>query len=282
MIFQLLSKYLFIYFLINAQSIYSQNKFFVSPELNFKTSIAFVDPSDMNNKERNYLENQFIYKPYAITYSARIIKHQTAVYGLSIGYLHKNQTRFLKLSYTKDIASFRTYSHFRPYYESTHYGMTVNYYGVGFHRFLTEYGLKISSKSKYVQSWFSIGAGININRNRWTGTFPFSWNLTLSPNGDELLLTYIKTFDENRVNACLKIGFDHDLYLKNKYIFSLKFQYIQGFGIISRVEYVHEYNLNGALVYDGTGLMSRGSGLHWGINRRIQVYPWKTRAKKGV
>jgi hypothetical protein len=236
----------------------------------------------MNNNERNFLENQFISKPYAITYSARVIKHQTAVYGLSIGYIYKNNTRFLKLSYTKDIASFRTFSHFRSYSEPSYYGMTVNYYGVGFHRFLTEYGLKIPNKSKNVQSWFSIGAGININRNRWTGLFPFSWNVPLSPNGDELLRTYIRTFEENRVNAFLKIGFDHDLYLKNKYIFSLKFQYIQGFGIISRVEYVHEYNLNGAFVYDGTGLMSRGSGFYWGINRRFQVYPWKINRKKSL
>jgi hypothetical protein len=55
----------------------------------------------------------------------------------------------------------------------------------------------------------------------------------------------------------------------------LNFQYVQGFGKISRIEFVHEYNLNGAFVYNGIGLMSRGSGFYWGINRRLQVYPWK-------
>jgi hypothetical protein len=66
---------------------------------------------------------------------------------------------------------------------------------------------------------------------------------------------------------------------KNKYIATFNVNYNQGFGVISRVEYVHEYKLNGLLVYDGTGLMSRGSGLYWGIKRRFQVYPKKNKIK---
>jgi hypothetical protein len=280
--FQTIVKYFFLLLFINFQYIYSQNKFYITPELSFKTSIAFVDPSDLNNNERNYLENQSFYKPYSIGYSARVVKHQFQVYGLAAGYLYKNNTRFLKFSYSKDISSYRVYSFFRPYSYETHAGYAVNYYGIGFHRLLIDYGFKIPNNSKYFHSWFSIGVGLNINRNRWTGIFSQGWDIQLSPNGDELLQTYIRPFEENKVNTCLKIGFDHDLYLKDNYIFSLNFKYIQGFGIISRVEYVHEYNLNGSFVYDGTGLMSRGSGFYWGINRRIQVYPWKTRAKKGV
>jgi len=266
-------------FMLIALESYSQNKFFICPELSFKTSIAFVDPANMNNNEKNIFENQGFYKPYAIAYSARVVKHQFQIYGLSAGFTYKNDSRFLKFSYSKDIAGFRAYSSFRPYNYDTHSGYVANYSGIGFHRLLIDYGLKISNEAKFIQTWFTIGAGININRNRWTGIFPVSWDMQLSPNGDELLRTYIRPFEENRVNACLKIGFDHDVYLKNKYIISLNINYIQGFGIISRVEYVHEYNLNGSFVYDGTGLMSRGSGIYWGVKRRFQIYPRKTKLK---
>ena len=266
-------------FMFLTKNSYSQNKFFISPELSFKTSIAFVDPANINNNLKNIFENQAFYKPYAVAYSARVVKHQFQIYGLTAGYMYKNDTRFLKFSYAKDISSFRAYSSFRPYNYDTHSGYEVNYYGIGFHRLLIDYGLKISTKTKFIQTWFTIGAGININRNRWTGIFSQEWNMQLSPNGDELLQTYIRPFEENRENICLIIGLESDLYLKNKYIATFNVNYNQGFGVISRVEYVHEYKLNGLLVYDGTGLMSRGSGLYWGIKRRFQVYPKKNKIK---
>ncbi len=267
-------------FMLMAPKSHSQNKFFICPELSFKTSIAFVDPANMNNNEKNIFENQSFYKPYAIAYSARVVKHQFQIYGLSAGYMFKKDSRFLKFSYAKDIAGFRAYSFFRPYNYETHSGYEENYNGVvGFHRLLIDYGLKISSKTKFIQTWFTIGAGININRNRWTGFFSQGWNMQLSPNGVELLQTYLRPFEENRENVCFKIGFDSDLYLKKKYIATFNIHYIQGFGVISRVEYVHEYKLNNEFVYDGTGLMSRGSGFYWGIKRRFQVYPKKTKIK---
>jgi hypothetical protein len=262
-------------FLFIRTSIYSQVKFFISPEINFKTSTAFVDPNDLLTNENNLLENQGFYLPYAIAYNARVVKHQYQIYGLSAGFTYKNDSRFIKLSYNKDIAGFRAYSFYRPHLSPSFIGTSLNYQGIGFHRLMINYGIKISSKSNFIQSWFTIGAGININQNRGPQIFQGHNNILLSPNGDELLRAYIRTFEENRVNACLKIGFDHDMYFKNKYIFSLNFQYVQGFGKISRIEFVHEYNLNGAFVYNGIGLMSRGSGFYWGINRRLQVYPWK-------
>jgi hypothetical protein len=269
----------FVFLFLTIKS-HSQNKFFVSPELSFKTSIAFVDPANMNNNLKNIFENQSFYKPYAVAYSARVVKHQFPIYGLSVGIIYKNESRSMKFSYSKDIIGFRAYSSFRPYYSEIHSGYVVNYYGaIGSHRFLIDYGLKIPNKNKFTQNWFTIGAGININRNRWTGIFAQGWNMQLSPNGDELLETYIRPFEENKENVCLKFGFESDLYLKNKYIASFNAHYIQGFGVISRVEYVHEYKLNGLLVYDGTGLMSRGSGLYWGIKRRFQVYPKKNKIK---
>ena len=269
-------------FLFFRTSFHSQPKFFISPEINFKTSTAFVDPNDLLTDENNLLENQGFYLPYAIAYNARVIKHQFQIFGLSAGLTYKNDSRFIKLSYNKDIAGFRAYSFYRPYLSPSFLGTSLDYQGIGYHRLMINYGLKITTKSKFVQSWFTIGAGININHNRATQIFQGHNNILLSANGDELLRAYIRTFEENRVNACLKIGFEHDLILNNKYIFSLNLQYIQGFGKISRIEYVHEYKLNGLFVYDGTGLLSRGSGLYWGINRRFQVYPWKKRAKKGV
>lgn len=266
-------------FVFMTYGVHSQNKFFISPELNFKTSIALVDPASLNNNEKNFFENQSFYKPYAVAFNARVVKHQFSIYGLSMGMSFKNDSRFIKISYNKDIAGFRAFSFFRPYYYDTHSGYFANYSGIGFHRFIIDYGLKISNKQKFIKTWFTIGAGVNVNRNRWTGIFPSSWDMPLSPNGDKLIRTYIRPFEENKVNVCLKIGFDSDLYLKKKYIATFNIHYIQGFGVISRVEYVHEYNINGTVVYDGTGLMSRGSGFYWGFKRRFQVYPKKTKIK---
>lgn len=253
---------------------YSQNKFFICPELSFKTSISFVDPANLNNNEKNIFENQSFYKPYSVAYSARVVKHQFPIYGLSAGLIYKNDSRSIRFSYNKDILGFRAYSLFRPYYSEIHSGYVVNYYGaIGSYRFLIDYSLKFSNKNEFAQNWFTLGIGFSVNRNRWTGIFAQGWNMQLSPNGDELLSTYLKPFEENRENLCVKIGFESDLNLKNKYIATINFHYIQGFGVISRVEYVHEYKINGSFVYDGTGLMSRGSGMYWGIKRKFQIYP---------
>lgn len=266
-------------FMLMAPKSHSQNKFFICPELSFKTSIAFVDPANMNNNEKKKFENQGFYKPYAIAYSARVVKHQFAIYGFSAGYMFKNDTRFLKFSYAKDMAGFRAYSFYRPDSSPSYLGNFTNYIGISFHRLLIDYGIKISSKSKYFQSWFTIGAGININRNKSSQIIEGHRNVILNSVGDELLRVYSKSFEESRVNASFKIGFDSDLYLKKKYIATFNIHYIQGFGVISKVEYVHEYKLNNEFVYDGTGLMSRGSGFYWGIKRRFQVYPKKTKIK---
>jgi hypothetical protein len=257
----------------------SQNKFFFSPELNFKTSIAFVDPANMNNNENNFLENQRFYKPYAIAYNARVVKHQFSVYGLSAGFIFKNDSRMLKVCYNKDIAGYRAFSLFRAYNSETHSGSFVNYMGIGYHRILIDFGAKISSRSNLIKTWFTFGAGINVNQNQGAFNSETHWNIDLNPNGDKLLYTYLRSVEENKVNFCLKIGFDHDIFMKNKYIASLNFNYIQGLGIISRAEYGHVYNFNGLVVKDGTELMSRGSGFYWGIKRRFQVYPKKIKVK---
>lgn len=257
-----------------------QYSFFISPELSFKTSIAFVDPANLYTTENNLLENQYFYKPYAVSYSARLVKRQLAIYGMSFGMKFRGDTRFVKLTYAKDCLSYRSYSSFRNYYDSEHYGFVNNYHNVGFHRLMLDYGLKIKSKSTIFQAWFTFGGGVNINRNNWTGIFPIQWGLQLNPNGDELLRTYIQPFAEKRVNGCLKVGFDTDFFLRKKYLLTLSFQYIQGFGVLSRIEHVHEYKLDGEFVYDGTGIMSRGSGFYWGVKRNFQVFPWKRKSKR--
>lgn len=270
--------YIILFLLIAFESL-SQNKIFFSPELSFKTSMTFVDRSNPDYITSNIFENQRFYKPYSIAYNARVVKHQFSVYGLSAGYIFKNDSRILSISYNKDIAGYRAFSLFRSYYSETHQGSYVNYLGTGFHRFLIDYSLKISSRYKFLKTWFTFGAGINLNQNQGTFNSELNWNIDLNPNGDKLLYTYLNTFEENRVNFCLKVGFNHDFYLKNKYFTTLSFNYIQGLGIISRVEYGHVYNFNGLVVKDGTDLMSRGSGLYLGVKRRFQVYPKKIKAK---
>lgn len=272
--------YYFYFFLLLSHNCHSQSKFYIYPELSFKTSLAFVDPANLNNNEKNIFENQSFYKPYSVGYSARIVKHQFPIYGLSAGVIYKNDSRSIRFSYNRDIVGFKAFSSFRPYYSEIHSGYEVNYYGaIGSHRFLVDYCLKISNKNKFIQNWFTFGIGISVNHNRWIGIFAQEWNMQLSPNGDELLRTYLKPFEENRENFCIKLGFESDLKLKSKYIATINFHYIQGFGVISRVEYVHEYKFNGSFVYDGTGLISRGSGLYWGIKRKFQFYPIKTKLK---
>lgn len=272
--------FFFYFFLLFSHKCHSQNKFFICPELYFKTAAAFVDPANLYNNEKNIFENQSFYKPYSVAYSSRIVKHQFPIYGLSAGFIYKNDSRSIRFSYNKDILGFRAYSSFRPYYSEIHSGYEVNYYGaIGSHRFLIDYSMKISNKNKFIQTWLTFGIGLNVNRNRWTGIFTQQWNMELNPNGDQLLSTYLKPFEENRENLSIKIGFESDLNLKNMYIATINFHYIQGFGVLSRVEYVHEYKLNGSFVYDGTGIMSRGSGLFWGFTRKFQIYPRRNKIK---
>ncbi len=104
------------------QIAFSQNKLYISPILNFKRSICFVDPADLNNDLPAGLGNQFFYQPYAVAYSTNFVKHLTFGYGLSLGYSFRKDTRFLNLTFTKDAADFGANSTFRPYNSEIHTG----------------------------------------------------------------------------------------------------------------------------------------------------------------
>lgn len=254
---------------------FGQAQFFISPDLSFKLSTAHLDPNDVTISENKWFENQFIYKPYAVAYTTRVIKKLAAVYGFSAGMKFRQDTRFLSFTVSKDVASFRAWSFYRAYNSDILEAFTVNYFRTGFKRYAVDYGIRFPSKRQSFQQWLTVGVGLNVNHNDDFPPIPFYPNVLLNPNGDKLVSTYIKSFKENRVNACVKIGFDSDLYLGKTYIATFNVNFVQGFGIISRVEFVHEYEFNGQLVYDGTGLISRGSGLYFGIKRRFQVFPRK-------
>lgn len=250
---------------------YGQIKFFINPHVTFKTAFAFVDPASLNNNEKNIFENQFVYMPYAVTHSARFIKHPTFNYGISVGASYKNDTRRIHFSIYRDVANFRIMSYFRPYYDDINAGFGLSYYGVKIHRLTLNYSHKLSKNNSFLQTWLSFGIGSFINTNGFTGTFPVDWGMWVAPNA-LLGKTYLQPFDERRLNGCIKLGFENDLFLKNKYLFSLNAYYTQGFGIISRVEYVHEYVIDNQSVISRPGLMSRGSGFYFEISRRFKVY----------
>jgi hypothetical protein len=253
----------------------SQNKLYISPILNFKRSIAFVDPEDLNNNIPAGLGNQYFYQPYAVAYSTNFVKHLTFGYGLSLAYSFRNDTRLLNLTYTKDAADFGAHSTFRPYNSEIHTRFGSTYYGIGLKRINLDYSMQLSKKRGFLTPWLHVGLGCYINTNSWTTTFPFSFNTPLNPNGDLLLLAYIQPFEERRINGLLKLGLSNDFYIKNHYWFSLNAYYIQGFGTASRIEFVHEYLLNSEVVKSGVGLMSRGSGFYFEISRRFKIFTLK-------
>jgi hypothetical protein len=266
--------------LIHVSSSYGQLKFFITPSFNFKTAIAFVDPASLNNTQKNIFENQYFYQPYAVAFNSRVIKHPAFGYGISLGLMNKSGSRFMQLSFHKDVANYKASSFFRPYYDEAHFGYGMTYYGIGISRITLNYSFRIFDNHQFMQPWFSVGAGAFINRNDWTTIFPQEWNLPVSSNGDMLLRTYVQPFQERRINAFVKIGFENDFYWKKKYLVSLNAFFIQGLGTISRIEYVHEYTINGEFVHSGTGLMSRGSGFYWEVSRRFQVFPIKKTKNK--
>lgn len=252
----------------------AQIKIFVNPHINFKSSFAFVDPASLNNSEKNFLENQYFYTPYAVSESRRFIKHPSFNYGFSLGVNFKNNTRLFQIAYDNDGVFFSTKSYFRAANSDIHHGHVINYIGVKIHRFTLAYSLKLSSNESMFQSWLTIGAGSFMNFNGFTGTFPAYWDLPVASNA-RLLKTYFQPFEERKINGLIKIGFDNDLFIKKKYILSLNISYIQGIGVISRSEYVHEYLIDNILVLNRTGLMSRGSGFYFEISRRFKLYTIK-------
>lgn len=261
-------------------SSHAQMKFFITPNFNFKTAIAFVDPASLNTSENHLFENQMFYMPYAVSESARVIKHPAFNMGLGIAMSYKNDTRMIQFLWSQDVARFRTRSSFRSYSANTYSGYGISYYGIKLNRLTVNYSHKISKKETVIRPWFSFGLGAFINTNGFTDVFASDWNMPLAPNGDILLRTYLQPFEEKRVNAFIKVGIENDLYLFKKYFFSVNAYFIQGFGKISRVEYVHEYLFNNELVFNRIGLMSRGSGFYWEVSRRFQVFPIKKTKNK--
>lgn len=252
----------------------AQLNFFFNPHVNFKSCFAFVDPTSLNNSEKNLLENQHFYAPYTVSESHRFIKHPSFNYGFSIGANFKNNTRLLQLGYDNDGVFFGTESYARSANSNIYNGHVINYIGIIIHRFTLEYSLKLTNKESILQSWISIGAGSFLNFNGFTDALPAYWDLPVASN-TILLKTYFQPFEERKINGFIKIGFDNDLFFKKKYILSLKISYLQGIGIISRSEYVHEYLVDNMLVLNRTGLMSRGSGFYFEISRRFKLYTFQ-------
>jgi hypothetical protein len=208
----------------------AQYNFFINPHFNFKSSFAFVDPSSLNNTEKNFLENQYFYTPYAVSESRRFMKHPNFSYGFSCGLIFKNKTRLLQIGYDNDGAFFSTKSYFRSPNSDIHHGYEISYQGIKIHRLTLDYSILISKNDKILKSWFTLGTGAFINTNGFTGTFPAYWDLPVSSNA-RLVKTYLQPFEERKINGFIKIGFDNDFLFKKKYIFSLNVSYIQGIGV---------------------------------------------------
>ncbi len=242
-----------------------------------KIGFSRVAPDSYFSTEKKILEPQFMFMPYTVSYSSRIIKRSTVDYGAGIGLISKNNFNKFHLSWKRDQVSYEVESYFRGFNSDTHDG----FYGLlrrQYHRITFDYSTKIIKKASFVSSWLNIGLGAATNNNSYNKTdVHLSYTVNVAPN-TVLKEIYLQPFSERRVNTFFQIGLENDFNLHKKYFLTLNILFVQGFGELSRVDYVNSYTKNNEIELYRRGLTSKGSGFYLGISRRFQVFPKKIKS----
>lgn len=239
-----------------------------------KIGISNVASESYFSNEKKSLEHQMVYMPYTISYSSRVIKRPTVDFGIGFGLISKNNFNKFHLSWNRDQSSYEIMTYFRSYNNVSHNG----FYGLlrrKYQRFSLDYSTKVLKKATFVSTWLNIGLGIALNNNSiMNNNIEWFSNNVVAPN---VILneTYIQAFKEHKINTSFQIGLENDINIRKKYFLTLNLLYIQGFGELSRVDYVHSYTKNNVIELYRAGLTSKGSGLYLGISRRFQVFPKK-------
>lgn len=261
--------------LLTAPCLYAQLKWYINPKVNFNLPYSYVDPSDYYTAENKWIGDQNVYTPYLQTVSKRFIPKLGVRVGLGVGAISANGKHLYEVEWCADRATLWVESDIQRFNHSQSDGIGIIQHR-RFNRLGVNYSFNFIKSAGIARPWINVGLGLNINTNG-NNIIPHSQkygNFWLAPQ-TQLNEIYIQPFAERRVNGYLKLGLSSDFYAKERYLFTLGVQYIQGIGdYLTRVEYHIKYMEYNIPKRHEVGLMSRGTSFTFSISRRFQLYPW--------
>ncbi len=269
--------YAILLLLISFGSIHSQNSFYIKPILNTKFGIASTNGFFQFSK--HYPQND-----YFQVFNKSIHYIPGLHLGLGFGWKNEKNRFSLELTWSQDMASIANETVLLTTNgDNNYYYNTYLPYRIGFSSNRFSLNLNKLIFKDLIEIDFGVGfiylSGGNENYEFIVDPSPFLYNSTST-----LKLKYTTRAVSN-LNLNLSVGLGINLKFNDFELFTLSTIYYQGLkqNLIIHENYyeLSDFVTNDTLKYSYSSA-SKGSGIVIQISRKFQLYPWKSRAKKGV
>lgn len=266
----------------------SQISFFIKPSIFVKT--------DNHSLLSNTFDNpKYLPTPYFTYYNPGIVFIPNLNFGIDLGVVI-NEKHFIDFGISSESSGIKS-GYILPnhleseneeigFYDPSNYVM--GWVSDSFMKFDFDYYYQLlKTKSKCFSMRIIGGIGLFFNRYVTKDYYPLSefdfYNASLNqPDKNIYLLSYTYEFaDISRVSPFIKVGFGFDFYTKrNRNILSIDVSYIQNFMYMQTAGHSIILTDNGVKKNIDISVGSRGSGFHFQLSRRFQVYPWIPLSRK--
>jgi hypothetical protein len=223
--------------------------------------------------------------PYSFSKNYDFFKTPTIPIGIGIGTIF-NKRHKIELEWEKSAVSYKAEIFVRDIRYEEKWEIVNPAINERINRFFINYSYRLTKNPNKTSVWLNVSSGISIS-----SMFNLSMgrkysNFLLAPN---VFLDYVnlQSIAQTKMNANIKLGFDVDLYRKEKYILSLSLAYTQGFGKLQQNALHIGYTKYDENNYDNMKekdfsreIYSRGSAFQLSVSRRFQLYPWILLSKK--
>jgi hypothetical protein len=259
----------------------SQVSFYVEPTIQTKTSISSTSFYKTTDFERQYdnrftLNNRFLIFPHNLS---------PLTLGINAGIITKNKRNIFNFGINGDGTSAGFDYNVNKVDE---FGiLTIAggglYTGKTFTNIHFNYKYRLSEKSKQF-NWFVVG-GFGVASSGKPRTYTFETGVVELPLSDSV--TFLMNSTNTRTSLRNVFMFNLGLQLdvnspKGKYLFSSAVSYYHSNKALTALNSSIYIFSNSKTERFNSGNYSTGSGIYFQVSRRIQVFPWKTRAKKAV
>ena len=276
-----MKKILLFFISMKLVGISSQVSFYVEPTIQTKTSISstsFFRMTDfqIQDDSRFTLNNRFLIFPQKLS---------PLTLGINIGLVLKNKRHIFNLGIMGDESnagfdySFRTIDDFgNPSSRDGGFNTGRSFTNVHFN-----YKYKLNSKNKEFNWYLLAGFGWALRNKSSNLTFETDVVKGRINDTTNFLLESTNTRTYNPFVMMYNLGLQVDVNSKKgNYLFSSSLNYFYSNQVLTYLPTeINIYSNTKSETFQSASY-STGSGIYLQVSRRIQVYPWKTRAKKGV
>jgi hypothetical protein len=245
---------------------FSQNIFFLRPNVNFKTNFSSADP---------FLFSDYAFNPSPYFYynNKQVCLPTGLNLGLSAGYIMPNKRLIFEVGVQGDESQSGMTLHFVNTNVGTYYynNSAKSISGLNFIRYSLQCAVKLKEFKKKSSSYFVLGFDYAHAKNRG-GQIITSSLSGASQVDDNVYLSYSNNLtQDNASNVLIHAGINSTIYLSNKYLFDLGIFYMYGFRSMSSMNTdVNILNNSGLVKSISYTSISNGGGLTLQLSRSLK------------